>query len=432
MPNHVAIIGGGYAGLSAAVMLAESNARVTLFESSKQLGGRARRVDHQGLKLDNGQHILIGAYHETLRMIDLVVQDAPAASAYLRLPLELTVPGHFSLKAAPLPKPFHLALGLLTARGLHLSERLQAVRFMLAMRLKKFRLAKDISVATLLQEQHQAGNLLRFLWEPLCIAALNTPIATASAQVFLNVLKDSLNGARNASDLIVPRIDLGDLFPTHAAAYIARHGSEVNISSGVDKIESTSRGFQLDTQGTSAEFSHVICAVPPQRLAQLIINLPELAQTRAMVSQFQYQPIYTVYLQYPAHIRLPQTMLGLSGGYAQWVFDRGQTHHTPGLLAVIISAEGGHQHLEQDALAQRVHTELKTSFNFLPEPLWHKIIAEKRATFACHVALQRPEQITSLKNFYLAGDYTAGDYPATLEAAVQSGVKCAHNILENI
>ena len=434
MQKHVAIIGGGYAGLAAAVALTGNTIPVTVLESAKQLGGRARRVDHQGLKLDNGQHILLGAYHETLRMIDLVSRTEISARPprYLRLPLELTIPGHFSLKTAPLPEPLHLVVALLSAHGLSLSERFQAVRFMLYMRRRQFMLPDDISVATLLQQHRQGGNLLRFLWEPLCIAALNTPVMTASAQIFLNVLKDSLSGARAASDMIVPQIDLSALFPDHAAAYIAHHGGVVKTGSGVDKIESTPSGFRLFAQNQSHDFTHIICAVAPQRVQQLTANFSELAEANSMIANFRYQPIYTVYLQYPPHTCLPQPMTGLSGGYSQWVFDRGQTHQTPGLLAVIISAEGDHQNLEQHALAQRVHTELKSNFTFLPEPVWHKVIAEKRATFSCSVNLQRPNQVTSLKNFYLAGDYTAGDYPATLEAAVQSGVKCANTILENI
>jgi len=303
---------------------------------------------------------------------------------------------------------------------------------MLAMRRKQFMLTEDISVATLLHQHHQDGDLQRFLWEPLCIAALNTPITVASAQIFLNVLKDSLDGARAASDLIVPSIDLSELFPEHAAAYITRHGGTVITASGVDKIEPTPSGFKLFMHDQAQEFTHIVCATPPQRLAQLTSNMPELAESVRMVENFAYQPIYTVYLQYPPNTRLPQPMLGLTGGCAQWVFDRGQSHMTPGLLAVIISAEGDHQILEQNELAQRVHTELKSSFAFLPEPVWHKVIAEKRATFACSVNLQRPDQVTPLKHFYLAGDYTAGAYPATLEAAVQSGVKCANTILENI
>jgi uncharacterized protein with NAD-binding domain and iron-sulfur cluster len=124
-------------------------------------------------------------------------------------------------------------------------------------------------------------------------------------------------------------------------------------------------------------------------------------------------------------------MIGLTGGHVQWVLDRGALDGQHGLLAAVISAEGPHQGLTQEALAAEVTQELAQAFPHLPSPEWHKVIAEKRATFACHPSLPRPAQRTTLTNFYLAGDYTAGDYPATIEGAVRSGVKCAHLILKH-
>jgi predicted NAD/FAD-binding protein len=112
----VAVIGAGYAGLAAAVELAARGAPVTVFEAARELGGRARRVDYRGMALDNGQHILLGAYRETLRLMRLTGADPTAL--LLRLPLQLVIPGRFSLQAAPLPAPLHLAFGLLTAHGL--------------------------------------------------------------------------------------------------------------------------------------------------------------------------------------------------------------------------------------------------------------------------------------------------------------------------
>jgi predicted NAD/FAD-dependent oxidoreductase len=153
-----------------------------------------------------------------------------------------------------------------------------------------------------------------------------------------------------------------------------------------------------------------------------------MAPAVKMLSSFDYQPIATIYLQYPHDTCLPGPMLGLTGGFSQWVFDGGLTHGTLGLLAVIISAEGEHQDWPAEQLAGKVHEELRQVFS-LPSPLWHKVIVERRASFACTVGLERPEQATGLKNFYLAGDYTAGDYPATIEGAVRSGVKCAELIL---
>ncbi len=432
MKKSVAVIGAGYAGLAAAVELAQHNIPVTVYESAKELGGRARRVSLKGLNLDNGQHILIGAYRETLRLIKLVTphESVSATKPFLRIPLELTILGHFNLKAAPFPKPLHLAVGLMAAQGLSFAERLRAVSFMLSMRSRKFKLNQDISVFTLLQQFNQTGSLEKHLWTPLCISALNTLPETASAQVFLNVLRDSLNGDRNDADLIMPGVDLSELFPDHAAKYIEHHGGQIFRSTSVISIEAGPEGFALLTKESRRVFSHVICAVPPQRIKHLISNIPELAAPAELANNLTYQPIYTLYLQYSHKVSMPKPMQGLASGFSEWVFDRGQISNNPGLLAVVISAEGKHQLLSHDELANSVHKKLKSCIPDLTEPLWYKVIAEKRATFSCTPNLQRPEQITPLKQFYLAGDYTAGDYPATIEAATQSGVKCAKSILE--
>ncbi len=425
----VAVIGAGYAGLAAAVELAAHGVPVTVFEAARQLGGRARRVDYRSMALDNGQHILLGAYRETLRLMRMTGAD-PAA-LLLRLPLQLVIPGRFSLQAAPLTAPLHLALGLLTAHGLTWGERISATRFMSAMRYRNFRLSDDIGAGKMLTMHGQTGNLRRYLWEPLCIGALNTPLETASAQVFLNVLRDSLAGSREDSDMLLPLANLTHLFPEHAAAFIESHGGKIVHSRTVQAVKAEAAGFSLEMRSGSEKFDQVICAVPSQRLAALTANLPELEQARAQIDLFGYQPIYNVFLQYPAATRLPRPMIGLDGGVTQWVFDRGQLNHEAGLLCAVISAEGPHQTLDHDELAQRVHNELRAALPDLPQPLWHKVIAEKRATFACSPGLERPGQATPLPNFYLAGDYTAGDYPATLESAVRSGVKAAKLILSD-
>jgi uncharacterized protein with NAD-binding domain and iron-sulfur cluster len=124
-------------------------------------------------------------------------------------------------------------------------------------------------------------------------------------------------------------------------------------------------------------------------------------------------------------------MLGLSGEFAQWVFDRSITHAQHGLLAVVISAEGRYRSLSHAELVGQVDQELRAALGTLPAPLWHQVIVEKRATFSCDVGVKRPSQLTPQPDFYLAGDYTDSDYPATLEAATRSGVKCAHFILEH-
>ena len=118
-------------------------------------------------------------------------------------------------------------------------------------------------------------------------------------------------------------------------------------------------------------------------------------------------------------------MIGLHQRFSQWLFDKGRISAQHGLLAAVISAEGIHQELRQEELVQKVIAELREEFGIGDTPHWFKVIAEKRATFCCAPNLQRPSQQTALPTLLLAGDYTAGDYPATLEGAVQSGVRCA-------
>ena len=421
--RHVAVIGGGYAGMAAAVTLAQHRIKVTVYEAGKILGGRARQLSHPQLdtQLDNGQHLLLGAYQTTLALAQLVNPDA---YTWLRLPLNLHTQGGLQLTAPKLPAPLNTLIALLTARGISAAHRLAAIRFMLKHRVRGFQLAQDCSVVQLLTTQPKP--LITLLWEPLCLAALNTPIATASAQVFLNVLRDSLTRNKQDSDLIIPRVDLTALFPAPAADYVRQHGGKVTTQHRVKQIAMhTSGGYRVDQY----LHSDVICAVAPHQAAALISNLPNLQSLNQQLTQLSYQPITTIYLQYPPHVHLGRAMTGLTGTMAQWIFDRGISHKQHGLLAVVVSTAGPHSMLDHDTLAKRIADELHQAFAIPPTAIWHQVIVEKRATFSCDTGLSRPDQRTPLANFYLAGDYTASDYPATLEAATQSGVKCAHLIL---
>ncbi len=408
--------------------------------------------------LDNGQHLLLGCYRETLRLIELV--GGNIEQDFLRLPLQLDLHGQFSLKAPHLPAPLHLLVALLKAQGLTWRKRMKAARFMLTLRYANFQLDKlplppgapkvgnpqsskldaelsqgcgggatDITVAKLLSMHGQDAGLTLKLWEPLCIAALNTPIHRASAQVLLNVLRDSLNRTRADSDMLLPRIDFTALFPQRAADYVEQHGGKVFTSCGVEAILPKEDGIELVTADGTHAFSHVICAAQPTVAAKLLRPIAALESTVAQIDNLEQQPIYTIYLQYPAHVTLPHPMIGLHRRFSQWLFDKGQIAGQHGLLAAVISAEGIHQKLGQDELAQKVIVELREEFGIADTPEWFKVIAEKRATFCCAPNLQRPAQQTALPNLLLAGDYTAGDYPATLEGAVMSGLCCARIVL---
>jgi len=423
---NVAVIGAGWAGMAAAVELAQQNTRVTVLEAARHLGGRARAVEIEGIELDNGQHILIGAYRETLRLMRAVGADPD--ELLLRQPLAIEYPGKFSLRAPRLPARLHLGAALLTASGLSWAERMAAARFMTTMRKNGYGIAADLPVAELLAKHRQTGALARYLWEPLCVSALNTPAAAASARIFLNVLRDGLDGARGASDFLIPRADLGKLFPQPAAAYISANGGSLQLGTPVRTLDKCADGFVVDAG--AERYSHVILAAGPHQVDTLLERFEQLAPTRLGVAALEYQPIYTCYLQYPPQVRMPQAMTGFDGGSIQWIFDRGRLNGAAGLLAAVISARGAHQNSSQDELANAIHRELADFLPGLPAPAWSRVIAEKRATFSCRPGLVRPENRTAVDRLYLAGDYTASDYPATLESAVRSGVRAAHLVLE--
>lgn len=420
-PIRVAIVGGGYAGMAAAVELAQRDVAVTVFEAGRVLGGRARRVELDGKSLDNGLHILLGAYRETLRLIDMV-KEFDEEEGLLRLPLELTLHPHFAMKAPQLPAPLHLLGALLGARGLEWRDRIAAARFMAWARRNRFRLGVDTTVEALLAQKKQPAAVTRFLWRPLCISALNTLPEEASAQVFLSVLRDGLDAQRSDSDMLLPTMDFSALFPERAARFVRERGGEVRLGTSIDTIRRTGEHFEL---ARGEYFTHAILALSPHRVCALLEPHPILLPVAKMIGEFRYQPIYSVYLQYAPQVQLPFAMGGLEAPYSQWLFDRGRLCGQHGLIGVVISASGAHQNLPHDALAQVVHEELAANFRNLGDPLSHRVIAEKRATFACTPGLARPDNVTPVHRLFLAGDYTASDYPATIESAVRSGVRAA-------
>jgi len=430
---NVAVIGGGYAGMAAAAELTSQRVPVTLFESSRILGGRARRVDVHGCRLDNGLHILLGAYRETLRLMRLVGTDTDRL--LLRMPLTMHYPDQLHLSAPRLPAPLHLLLALLSARGLNWGEKLAAIRFMRALKRRRFELGASsrATVKDLLATHEQPQRVCDLLWLPLCVAALNTPPESASAQVFCNVLRDSLAARREASDMLLPRTDLTALFPDSAAAYIAARGGEILRSTPIRKIAREESGFVLHgTHHDFGRYSHVIVAVAPQHLTALVDQLPQLESLRASVAAFTYQPIVSCHFGYPPAVRLPLPMLGHAHGTMQWLFDRGQLCGTPGILAAVISAQGGHLEMPREKLLRSIQAEIAGIVPDIPAPLWSHLIHEKRATFACTPQLPRPATQTAITGLLLAGDYVAGDYPATLEGAVRSGVAAAASIINQL
>lgn len=415
VPRRVAVIGGGWAGLAAAVEATARGHEVSVFEMAAQLGGRARGVEIDGQWLDNGQHILIGAYVETLALMRRVGVDVD--QAFVRTPLRFTRPDGSGLQLPPGPPMLAFARGVWAQSRWTAGERAALLAAAGGWLLRGFRCDPSLTVAQLTASLPPV--LRDQLIDPLCVAALNTPAADASAEVFLRVLKDALFGGAGSSDLLLPRQGLGDLLPAPAQRWLVEAGATVTLHSRVEALTRDEGGWRIDDQ----RFDRVLLATPPGESARLTRNISPVWSAQAAALRFE--PIVTVYLR-SIGTRLAEPMLALASDEeapAQFVFDRGQLGGPDGLLAFVIS---GAQRWVERGIAATVQATVAQAQSALradmraPLQVVHTI-AEKRATFRCTPMLQRPGMGIA-EGLLAAGDHVAGPYPATLEGAVRSGL----------
>ena len=447
--RKIAIVGAGGAGMAAALGAAQAGHAVTVFEAARTVGGRARAVagqcaDGTPLMLDNGQHILIGAYAECLRLMAAVGVHEPAA--LLRMPLALTFADGTGLRLPDLPPPWDALLGIARARGWSWAERLALLRTAAAWRLGGFGCAPDATVAQLCA--HLPARLQAEFIDPLCVSALNTPADRSSGRVFLRVLRDSLFSGRGGSNLLLPRVDLGALFPVPAMDWLRAHGHTVHLGRRVQTLRplqplhtlqplpgsgAETPRWQVDddtfdavvlatTSTEAARLAHGAAAALPPGSAQAVA----LASWAARAQALHFTAIATVYVRQPgAQGRLlAEPMVALRsqpGAPAQFVFDRHALGGPAGLLACVVSAfEGDRAALEAEVLQQAARQ------LGLPALELVQTVVEKRATFACVPGLRRPPMHPAPDlALWACGDYIDGPYPATLEGAVLSGTAVA-------
>ncbi|MDH5331146.1 MAG: hydroxysqualene dehydroxylase HpnE [Aquincola sp.] len=413
----MAIVGAGWAGLAAAVRATQAGHHVTLFEMAYHVGGRARTVDHDGKPLDNGQHILIGAYRETLDLMRTVGVDPD--TVLHRRPLALLDPNGRGLALpAGTPVPAFVR-GVLSMSTWPLRERWALLRTMFAWRLAGFMAPDDQTVATLTRGLPPRAR--ERLTDPLCVAALNTPAEQASAQVFLRVLRDALFSGHGSADLMLPRVSLSELFPAPALRWLDTHGIEWFAGTKVDQV-----ARELDAWTVAGRaFDAVVLACTPTQAARLSApHAPDWSRTAAA---FSYEPIVTVYLS-SLGTRWPQPMTTLtadSGKPAQFAFDLGalDAHGSrSGLFAFVVSGARAWVDKGLDTTADAVLAQARVDF---PADAWAqpprlvRVLAERRATFLCTPGLRRPPSHVA-PGLAAAGDYVDGPYPATLEGAVRS------------
>jgi hydroxysqualene dehydroxylase len=423
------VVGAGWSGLAAAVELAGSGREVTMLESAPQAGGRARSVALGEHTLDNGQHILLGAYDHVLSLLRTL--EVVEADVLLRLPLDLTMRAPerrgLSLSTLYLPAPLHLLAGLLTARGAGLLETLGALPGI--RRMLRRSESGDITVGALLQRCNQPEHLVRGLWSPLCLAALNTPVEEASAQLFCRVLSQAFTGHRRNSDLLIPRVDMDRVLAEPARRYLEARGGRLLTGRRVTGLESVDGALRVQMRDLTLEARHVILATPPAVSAALCTPLEGMRAVVRGLEHLGQEPICTVYLQYPPEVRLPMPMVGVLDLNTQWIFDRRHSGH-PGIMAAVISGPGPHMELDNDALARQVTAELGLLYPDWPAPGDHWVVREKRATFRAAAGCEeyRPVMHTPVPGLLLAGDHVRNGLPATLEGAVMNGVQCARAI----
>ena len=456
-PIRVLIIGAGWAGLAAAVEATRLGHHAIVLEASRAIGGRARALNvtlPSGAQttLDNGQHILIGAYSDTLQLMRDMGVDT--GRALLRLPLTLRYPDGSGLTLPDWSRPWFagldVAAGVLNAKGWSLGDKLSLLRAADAWRRSGFSCPAQHSVGQLCKGISQ--RVMQEMIDPLVISALNTPTEQASASVFLRVMRDALfapasqersaHGERShaiaGSNMLLPRTDLGAVFPDAAAQWLAQRGVPVHLGQRVQDGKLLLKNELLTQHPIGLEanmagnFDAVILATPAWEAARLVRSLPgqhhAAQQWAASAEALQHEAITTVYA-YSASAQLAQPVLALRSNAAhpaQFVFDRGALHGAAsgqqGLLAFVVSASTGDAAtLEQQVLAQG---RAQLGLHDLQAV---KTIVEKRATFACTPGLVRPSMHIT-QGVLACGDYIDGPYPATLEGAVRSGLAAARSL----
>ena len=448
----IAVIGGGWAGMAAAVRLAQQGHAPEVFEASRTLGGRARALmlgasDTPQVEADNGQHILIGAYRESLQLMRAVGLDPE--QLLLRKPLAMRFADGSGLSFSRWPAPLDALAGIASAKGWSLAERAALLHRAVRWRLQGFRCAETATVADVCTAL--PTRLMDEFIEPLCVSALNLPAAQASGSVFLRILKDALFAGSGGSHFLVPRCSLSDLFPAPAAMWLQKQGLAVHAGCRVQELIPSGAQWQLRvqqpelaTQLEQTRFDAVVLACPPQETARLALGasederLPARAGVRyqrwaAEAQALQHTAIATVYAR-TSH-RLPANLpwlalRPLANAPAQFVFDRGHLHQSDaqqqGLMAFVISDCRVERQTLQQQVLQQAREELGWS-DITPV----QTVIEKRATFACTPALQRPTPELG-HGLWACGDYVAGPYPATLEGAVRSASAAIEGLLKQL
>jgi squalene-associated FAD-dependent desaturase len=434
--QRVAVIGGGLAGLAAALECADAGASVTLYEARTRLGGATFSIRRNGYWLDNGQHVALRCcteYRGFLRRVG--VEHLLALQPRLRIPVLAENGRRATLDRAALPAPFHLTATLLRYRHLSVRERLAACRAGLALRAVEPSdpEADQEAFGDWLRAHGQSERAVATLWNLIALPTLNLQAENASLALAAKVLRTGLLDTTDAADVAVPLVPLQELHADPAAAVLERLGARIVTSARVVHVGSMPDGIRLDfADGSgSVHADAVVVAVPHDVAPQL---LPPGVLDEAASARLGFSPIVNLHFHYDRTV-LHEPFAAAVGSPLQWLFDRTRPSGIDQGQLVSVSLSGADREIgaSQAELRQRYVAAMQ---RLLPETrqatlLEFFVTREPRATFRAEpgVGSLRPGTRTPMRGLYLAGAWTDTGWPATMEGAVRSGLAAARAVL---
>ncbi len=429
------IIGGGFAGLSAAVFLDALGFKIRLLEKKPILGGRAYSfLDKKiGSWVDNGQHLLIGAYHETLKLLENI-----GAKRHLLIPSKTEVPliteegQPTSFNPSSLPPPLNLLGGFLKLKGLNWRDKWGLVKLgreLQNLKKGKPRFPLDQNVDEWLEDVGQSQRARTNFWDPLTLATLNDDPKVAGAGMLAAVLVKGFLGSNFDSRLIIPNSPLNDLLAKPAREYLEIRGQKIETGMSVKKIhvlDNQVQGVELES-GELIRADYYISAVPFASLLRLIPEgFVESEPYFCNLKKLKNSPIVSINLWFDQDL-LDSPFVGIGGKKVHWYFNKNKIYdesHPPYHVMGVISGAYQFVDLSKDEIMKIALDELGGLFPKAGKAhLIHSLVnKERKATLSPQVGSEawRPPQKSPFDNFYVIGDWTSTGLPATIESAVLS------------